>query len=591
MSHLVDEAIFTPDLWAAALESYASVTHLTVQLFDANERLVLGPIHPTPLFQVLDQNKYDPGIMVECARRCLAQTDTRPAVTMNQVHGLATVGTSLMLDGKIVGAAVGGYVFADFAQALDIQGLARYAGIAFAPLWKVVRQQAPVPHRRLLLHGELLQVLGDALLRENHRTRQYEQAATALVASEGRLRTLADHLEHLVQERTHELVVSRDQLRSLSSELLLVEQRERKRMAIELHDHLQQMLVLAKMKLGQSKRVAEPPPISGEMLSQVDQLLTDSLEYTRTLVAELSPPVLREFGLSAALKWLGEWMRKHNLSVTLKMSDEEAVQLPEDHAVLLFQSVRELLINSAKYAATGEATVRFEKTNGHLRIEVQDKGAGFDPATSAVCASNSGGVSSRFGLLSIRERMQALGGSFELQSAPGKGTSAVLSLPLAVGNKTNQSVPQSVRRQETANGATVIEPSSSVGDSARIRVLLVDDHAMVRQGLRTVLESYTDIEVVGEAADGDEAVAAVARFQPAITVMDINMPKKSGIEATGEIKARWPHSVIIGLSVNPGGDNQAAMNHAGAAMLLTKEAAVDELYQAIQHVLHAEVPN
>jgi DNA-binding NarL/FixJ family response regulator len=121
-------------------------------------------------------------------------------------------------------------------------------------------------------------------------------------------------------------------------------------------------------------------------------------------------------------------------------------------------------------------------------------------------------------------------------------------------------------------------------------ILLVDDHAMVRQGLRTVLESYTDIEVVGEAADGEEAVAAVARVQPAIILMDINMPKKSGIEATAEIKAHWPDSIIIGLSVNPGGDNQAAMTHAGAVMLLTKEAAVDELYQAIQHVLHAEAP-
>ncbi|MGZ9159333.1 MAG: response regulator [Nitrospira sp.] len=150
------------------------------------------------------------------------------------------------------------------------------------------------------------------------------------------------------------------------------------------------------------------------------------------------------------------------------------------------------------------------------------------------------------------------------------------------------SPPQGVPGRETARGATVNAPSCSV-HSARIRVLLVDDHAMVRQGLRTVLDGYPDIEVVGEAADGEEAVAAVARLQPAITVMDINMPKKSGIEATAEIKVRWPSSIIIGLTVNPSSGNQAAMDQAGAAMLLTKEAAVEELYQAIQQVLPSQL--
>lgn len=587
MASLTTETLFMPALWDSALEKFASVTHLTVQLFDVEARLALGPIHSTTLFQLFQERGYDPGIFGQCARRCLLQTDQRPAVLVSQTHGLATVGTSLMLEGTIVGAAVSGYAFAGFSQVSEIQALAHESRIAFTRLWEVARTQVPVAHHRLLVYGELLQALGDALLRENHHTRQYEQATTALLASEGRLRAFADQLEELVRARTEELRESRDQLRTLSSEVNLVEQRERKRMASELHDHLQQILVLAKLKLGQSKRVGASPQVSRELLGQVDQLLTDSLEYTRTLVAELSPPVLHEFGLSAALKWLGTWMRKHNLRVTLQIRDEEVVQLPEAQAVLLFQSVRELLINSAKHAETGEATVRFEQTNGHLRIEVEDKGAGFDLASSAVVARTAGGLSSGFGLLSIRERMQAIGGSFDLRSSPGKGTRAVLSLPLGGQTQTPESMPPRVRRHETSSEATVIDSSSPLVDSARIRVLLADDHVMVRQGLRSVLEGYTDIEIVGEAADGEEAVAAVARLQPAITVMDINMPKKSGIEATAEIKAQWPQSIIIGLSVNPGCDNQAAMNRAGAALLLTKEAAVDELYQAIQQVLHA----
>ncbi len=105
---------------------------------------------------------------------------------------------------------------------------------------------------------------------------------------------------------------------------------------------------------------------------------------------------------------------------------------------------------------------------------------------------------------------------------------------------------------------------------------------MVRQGLRAVLEAYPDIELVGEAANGEEAVALVEKSRPSIVVMDINMPRMNGIEATGRIKAKYPDTCIIGLSVNADADNQERMKAVGAVMLLTKEAAVDELYRAIQ---------
>jgi PAS domain S-box-containing protein len=184
VTNLLNDVLFSSDLWEAALEKYAGTTHLTVRLFDADEHVVLGPVHRTPVFQLFEERGYDPGIFVECARRCLAQTDTRPAVLVSQFHGLAVVGTSLLLEGQIVGAAVGGYVFADFSQVSEIQRLARQAGIAFQRLWEVARTQPPVPQQRLMMYGELLQVLGDALLRENHRTRQYERAAAIIESSD-----------------------------------------------------------------------------------------------------------------------------------------------------------------------------------------------------------------------------------------------------------------------------------------------------------------------------------------------------------------------------------------------------------------------
>ena len=176
------DVLFRSDLWETALEKYALATHMTVKLFDAELRTVSSPIHPTPLFQLFDESGYDPGIFAECARRCLLQTQKRPTVIVSEVQGLAVVGTSLVLEGKVVGAAVGGYVLADFSQVSEIQRLARQAGLGFERLWEVARQQQPVPQNRLMVNGELLQVLGDALLRENYRTRQNAETA-AIVAS------------------------------------------------------------------------------------------------------------------------------------------------------------------------------------------------------------------------------------------------------------------------------------------------------------------------------------------------------------------------------------------------------------------------
>ena len=235
-------------------------------------------------------------------------------------------------------------------------------------------------------------------------------------------------LEEAVNRKTAELLQSQERLRSLASELNLAEQRERKRLATELHDHLQQMLVCGKLAIGEVKRVAGGSSKSETLMERVDNILSDALTYSRTLVAELSPPVLHDHGLGAGLHWLRQYMKKHDQSVTLVIPDDCDLKLPEAHNVLLFQSVRELLINSSKHAGTGRATVIMEQVEGDLRIVVQDDGAGFE---SAAAWTPSSAISPKFGLFSIRERMRALGGSFDIQSSPGEGTTATLKLPVA----------------------------------------------------------------------------------------------------------------------------------------------------------------
>ena len=243
--------------------------------------------------------------------------------------------------------------------------------------------------------------------------------------AEDALADLTKNLEARIAKRTQ-------QLRALATELNLAEQQERKRLAVELHDHLQHLLVLGKLRIGHGKRYAPPIPVLSETLTQVDQVLSDALRYTRTLVAELSPAVLRDHGLLAALKWLSEYMQKLSVTVVVSMPEELHITLPEDQAVLLFQSVRELLINSSKYAGTSAATVTVECRDDQLQIQVRDDGVGFDvAAVTAVASASPGGHSYKFGLCSILERMQALGGSFDILSAPGQGVTATLTLPLS----------------------------------------------------------------------------------------------------------------------------------------------------------------
>lgn len=322
--------------------------------------------------------------------------------------------------------------------------------------------------------------------------------------TEERLKTFTGQLGQLVEVRTKELVESENHLRAMTIDLSLTEQRERERLARELHDYLAQLLVLCCLNLGQVKRQTLPPKMD-ELLVETEEALNQALNYCRTLIAELSPPVLRTHGLPAALKWLGEQMQHRGLAVTVELEHPSDMEIPEDTAILLFQSVRELLINVVKHAKSEQATVRLEQRDGTLRVAVRDQGAGFDLTT--VRPTSASPLSSHFGLFSISERMKGMNGRFELQSAPGEGTTATLILPWPVATQATAQEPLPVATRTEGSGLSIelqgsaFNPQSSARQqSTTIRVLLVDDHAMVRQGLRSVLEQYDDVTVVGEAS-------------------------------------------------------------------------------------------
>jgi signal transduction histidine kinase/ActR/RegA family two-component response regulator len=372
-----------------------------------------------------------------------------------------------------------------------------------------------------------------------------------------------------LRELNEELRKKQRQLQSLTSALALTEQRERKRLATELHDYLAQMMVLGRLKIGQARpRMETADPSLCHMMKDLDDIFTKSLSYTRTLMAELSPPMLSELGLPSTLKWLAEQMPKQHKMTVEVMIAQEHIPLSEDQALLLYQSVRELLINVAKHAHTSHATVALTiEPNDQVCIVVRDDGQGFAPSLVEAKSVE------HFGLFSIKERMEAMGGWFRMDSAPDQGATMTIALPLATTVRSPAGSAVTMQSQK--------EVVSNQNGASVHRLLLVDDHQMVRQGLRAILEGYPAVSVVGEATNGVEAVAMANALKPTVILMDINMPDMDGIEASKLIKAVHPSMIIIGLSVNSSAQMVEAMKKAGAVGFVSKDAAVETLYETI----------
>lgn len=224
-----------------------------------------------------------------------------------------------------------------------------------------------------------------------------------------------ESLERQVAERTASL-------RRLASEACLAEERERRRIAEDLHDHLGQALALIGLRLRQLRGDASFGGHGGA-LEELVALSDQAIRYTRGLTFELSPPILYELGLGPALEWLGEDVaRRHGLRV--KVRDRARQPLPDDLKVMLWKSARELLHNVVKHACARTVEVTLEVGGGSVRLEVADDGCGCDPDL----ARSGGGA--RFGLFSIEERLRQLGGRLELDGAPGRGLRVRLVAPI-----------------------------------------------------------------------------------------------------------------------------------------------------------------
>jgi PAS domain S-box-containing protein len=221
------------------------------------------------------------------------------------------------------------------------------------------------------------------------------------------------------------LLVYHKRLRSLASSLSLAEQQERRRIATEVHDHIGQNLAFSKIKLG-TLLATLPSEAEKKDVRLVVKLVDEAIQDTRSLVSELGSPILYELGFVPAVEWLTQKMRReHGIEVDFE-DDGKPKPLGDDVRVLLFQAVRELLANVIRHADARNAKVSITTCGDQIRVDVKDDGIGFDPTDISPGLDQDG----RFGLFSIRERLEPLGGRLEMVSQPGQGAEVVLTGPL-----------------------------------------------------------------------------------------------------------------------------------------------------------------
>jgi PAS domain S-box-containing protein len=391
------------------------------------------------------------------------------------------------------------------------------------------------------------------------------------------LKTLNETLEQRVVDRTAVAEERLVQLQALAAQLTQAEQKERQRLATILHDHLQQLLVGTKFHLGMLRGQSDRSKM-GRLIDQIDGFLDQSLEASRNLTIDLSPPILTHGNMTQVLEWLADWMSsKHGLKVKLQADPETDPQALEIR-VVLFQATRELLFNVVKHAKINQATVKMERMdNNHIRITVCDQGQGFDTSKT----QSHGRSGTGFGLLAITERLDWFNGSFQIESEPGKGTCATLSAPVVLSG-TGRDVDRISQADQAGQSLNAEMPSGPSPDRGRIRVLLADDHAIVRDGLSRLLESLPDMEVVGKAADGQEAVDMAIRLEPDVVIMDVSMPVLDGVTATRRIMAYHPQVRVIGLSMFNEEGIAESMKAAGACEYLAKTSGPGALIAAVR---------
>ncbi len=363
-------------------------------------------------------------------------------------------------------------------------------------------------------------------------------------------------------------------LRLLSTRLLEIQDEERRRIARDLHDITGQKLALQCIALSRMTRLLSPTASNDtrESIAQCLDLTNQIVEEIRTLSYLLHPPLLDELGLPAAVKWYAEGFQKRT---GIRMDVNVARGLPRlrpDAEVALFRVVQESLTNVHRYSGSPNAYVRITGDEDEYKVEVGDFGKGMKVEQSAL--PNTEVAPLGVGIQGMRERIRQLSGTLDIFSKLGKGTVVIASLPI---------LKLSLPVERELAGETGDAPAQT--SKAKSRVLLADDHEMLRRGLRSMLEKETDLSVCGEAKDGIDTVEKALALKPDLVILDINMPGLNGLAIVRQILHACPETRILVFTVHDSEQTLQESFSAGAHGFLSKGKAGRDLIDAVRAVL------
>jgi two-component system, NarL family, sensor kinase len=385
---------------------------------------------------------------------------------------------------------------------------------------------------------------------------------------------VATELTEMV-ETNEALRVTESSLRQLSGRLLQLQDEERRRIARDLHDVTGQKLVVLTMGLDRLGRVAAMhTPELRELFRDCRDNVEKISEEIRTLSYVLHPPLLDECGLASAVRWYAEGFEQRSGIKVQVEADADVPRLSSELETALFRVVQESLTNVHRYSGSSQAKIRISSALGEVRLEIIDHGKGLKAGTSR--ASPDGSARLGVGIPGMRERLHQLGGTLDVDfGAHGTRVLATVPMRLAAEEK-----PAGAR--QSADGKAV---AAAAEDISRRRILIAEDHEVMRRGLRGLIETHEEWAVCGEAVEGNEAVRKAKELSPDLVIMDINLPGLSGIDAAMRIRRENSLMKVLFFTVHDSEQVMREIVDVGGHGYVAKSRAGEDLVAAVQQIL------
>jgi len=397
------------------------------------------------------------------------------------------------------------------------------------------------------------------------------------------VRIVATEVTELV-ETNRALKETEASLRSLSARILQLQDQERRRIARDLHDTTGQELAVIVMTLKHLSDSLDKPGFDARkaILEAVD-LARKVNEEIRTLSYLLHPPLLDEFGLGSALKWYVEgFSQRSGIDVAVDVP-ERLPRFASDKETALFRVVQEGLTNVLRHSGSRKALIRVTAAEGQVQVGVRDEGAGIDSRTLARLGF--GAKALGVGIPGLRERLRQLGGGLEISSGP-RGTALVATLSTAdeaESEESRETVFEAPRRERNDEAPREGEPQL-----VRTKILVVDDHELMRRGIRALLEDQHDLEICGEAKNGSEALQKTGELNPDVIIMDLSMPGSGGLSAANNIRHSGSPAKILVFTNQSLPGIERMVQAAGCSGLVSKAFAGRDLLKGIRALLAGE---